>query len=91
MSIAWWHRFSAPTEAGVGVDDVGPAMVVLDRLEEAVQVGRAAGVGLHAGHRAGRGGVDRRDGLVEFVLAAAGDVDVSAVGGQQPGGGQACP
>ena len=63
---------------------VDRALFLLDRLEQAVQIGEVGRIGLHAGHVP----ADLLDGFVQRVLASARDEDVGSFVYEQLGAGQ---
>src|SRR5262245_39914894 len=76
-----------PAHAGVGEDDVDVPLLLSYGRVEPVEVGQVRDVAPH-----GRDvPADPLDRPVELGLAAAGDEDVSPLGGEEPGGGQAHP
>jgi hypothetical protein len=64
--------------AGIGKNDIDPALLGLDLREEPVEVGKARDISLHA--RDVR--AERLDSIIHLVLAASGDGDMRAFCGE---------
>src|SRR6202043_4216906 len=71
-------------KTGIGENDIESALLP-DGLVETIQVGKFCYVSLNAGNVA----ADRLHGLIEFLLATAGDEDVRAFFNEELGGSQA--
>jgi hypothetical protein len=61
--------------SGAGEEDVDLALLALNRIVETVEIIQVGGVALHAGDVF----ADELHGLIELVLAAAGDEDVRSL------------
>lgn len=72
-------------DAGIGDEDVDPALVLSDLVEQAVEIGVVADVALDAFGI----GPKRGDRAVEFGLSAPGDIDESAFVDEAAGRGEA--